>query len=132
MADIIIGRKKELEVLEKLYNSKKSEFVMVYGRRRVGKTYLISRKFEDQFTFRMTALANAKTKNQLQNFHNYLSLFDPDAHTTAIPKNWLEAFQVLEHVGELIFRAKIVNFSIRLGAKTGVMPSHNEDFRNDV
>ena len=38
----------------------------------------------------------------------------------------------LEHVGELIFRAKVVNFSIKLGAKTGVMPSHNKDFRNDV
>ncbi len=39
---------------------------------------------------------------------------------------------ILEHVGELVIRAKIVNFLIRLGAKTGVMPLHNEDFCNDV
>ena len=48
-------------------------------------------------------------------------------------KNYvLSKSPILEHAGELIFRAKVVNFSIRLGAKTGVMPSHNEDFRNDV
>ncbi len=45
-------------------------------------------------------------------------------------KNYVIIF--LEHIGELIFRAKMDNFLIRLGAKTGVMPSHNEDFRNDV
>ena len=39
---------------------------------------------------------------------------------------------VLEHVGKLIFRAKVVNFLIRLGVKNGVMPSHNEYFYNDV
>ena len=37
----IIGRKKEIEELERLYNAENAEFVAVYGRRRVGKTYLI-------------------------------------------------------------------------------------------
>ncbi len=91
----IIGRISELETLDNLYKSKKSEFVIVYGRRRVGKTFLISRKFENQFTFRMTALAKGKSKVQLQNFHNYLLLFDSTAVNKPIPKNWLEAFQVL-------------------------------------
>ncbi len=43
----------------------------------------------------MTALSNAKTKAQLQNFHNYLSLFHSNAHEIPVPKNWLEAFQIL-------------------------------------
>ncbi|MEM6802653.1 MAG: ATP-binding protein [Bacteroidota bacterium] len=73
----IIGREAEIETLDRLYDSKKSEFVIVYGRRRVGKTFLISRKFEDKFTFRLTALSKAKTKEQLATFNNYLSLFDP-------------------------------------------------------
>lgn len=98
MHEIIIGRQHALETLERLYKSKKSEFTIVYGRRRVGKTYLISRKFEGKLTFRMTALANAKTGEQLQNFHNYLSLFDTKSGKIPIPKNWLEAFQVLIRV----------------------------------
>lgn len=118
MKQEIIGREKELKALEKLYTSKKSEFLMVYGRRRVGKTYLISRKFEDQFTFRVTALANASTVKQLQNFQSYLDLFNTKGRKTSSktkavkvhkrnttskisetpktsPENWLEAFQVL-------------------------------------
>lgn len=91
----IIGRQREISIFNKLIKSKKSEFAMVYGRRRVGKTFLVSRKFKDQFTFRITALANAKTKDQLQNFHNYLKLFDQNADQTPIPENWLEAFQLL-------------------------------------
>ncbi len=91
----IIGRTSELETLDNLYKSKRSEFAIVYGRRRVGKTFLISRKFEGKFTFRMTALAKGNSKVQLQNFHNYLLLFDSTAVNKPIPKNWLEAFQVL-------------------------------------
>jgi uncharacterized protein len=52
---IIIGRKNELKTLERCYQSKKSEFLILYGRRRVGKTFLVSQKFGDLFTFRMTA-----------------------------------------------------------------------------
>ncbi len=91
----IIGRKLEIAMLDRLYKSKKSEFAIVYGRRRVGKTFLVSRQFEGAFTFRMTALANTTNKEQLRNFHNYLSLFDAHAEKTPIPKSWLEAFQIL-------------------------------------
>jgi len=91
----IIGRVSELETLDRLYKSNKSEFAIIYGRRRVGKTFLISRKFEGKFSFRMTALAKGNSRVQLQNFHNYLLLFDSTAVNKPIPKNWLEAFQVL-------------------------------------
>ena len=47
----IIGRKAEIRELEKLYKSESSEFVAVYGRRRVGKTFLIKEVFKDRFTF---------------------------------------------------------------------------------
>ena len=91
----IIGRATEFATLKRLFDSDKSEFAMVYGRRRVGKTFLIAKTFETKFTFRMTALSKGTTKAQLQNFHNYLLLFDPSATQTPIPKNWLEAFQIL-------------------------------------
>lgn len=95
MREKIIGRRKELALLDNLYTSSKSEFAIIYGRRRVGKTFLVSRRFEGQFAFRMTGLANATTKSQLQNFYNYLSLFDAPTEQISSPKNWLEAFQLL-------------------------------------
>jgi len=130
MQEEIIGRQKELKALEKLYSSKKSEFVMVYGRRRVGKTYLISRKFEDQFTFRVTALANADTAKQLQNFQTYFDLFDikgsktskktktvkvsetPETpETPKTPKNWLDAFQqLIEFLSKSKKKRKVIFF----------------------
>ncbi|MEM6379512.1 MAG: hypothetical protein AAF705_15000, partial [Bacteroidota bacterium] len=74
--------------------SKKSEFAIVYGRRRVGKTFLVSRKFEKDLCFRMTALANANTAAQLQNFYNYLQTFS-SSEAGEMPLNWLSAFQLL-------------------------------------
>lgn len=63
----IIGRKNELEILDRVFNSKKSEFVILFGRRRVGKTYLINQCFGEHFTFQMTALGNATLEQQLVN-----------------------------------------------------------------
>jgi len=65
----LIGRKKELSLLKSLVTSNKSEFVAVYGRRRVGKTFLIRQAYDQKFTFQVTALANAKTSEQLINFN---------------------------------------------------------------
>ena len=37
----IIGRKEEITKLKSYYGSGKPEFIALYGRRRVGKTYLV-------------------------------------------------------------------------------------------
>ena len=47
----IVGRHQELDRFEKYYNSGKAEFIAVYGRRRVGKTFLIRQRFKDEFAF---------------------------------------------------------------------------------
>ena len=44
--ETIIGRKAEKELLDRIFQSKKSEFVAVYGRRRVGKSYLVNEFFQ--------------------------------------------------------------------------------------
>ena len=51
MSDIgkIIGRQREIVLLQEIYESPKAEFVAVYGRRRIGKTYLIDKMFEDKY-----------------------------------------------------------------------------------
>ena len=71
----IIGRKNEIEELETLYNSRKPEFVAIYGRRRVGKTYLVKELFKDRFTFWHTGLSpydrerRYLMRDQLQTFY---------------------------------------------------------------
>ena len=54
MENAIVGREKEIVELKKFLSSEQSEFIVVYGRRRVGKTYLIKELLEGQFAFRMT------------------------------------------------------------------------------
>ena len=51
------GREKDIALLEQLYASKRPEFVVVYGRRRVGKTYLVSELFKSRFAFYHTGLS---------------------------------------------------------------------------
>ena len=52
----IIGRRSEVEELEKLYRSERPEFVAVYGRRRVGKTFLIKQALKGRITFQHTGV----------------------------------------------------------------------------
>ena len=65
----IISRKQERKELERCDKSKKSELVCVYGRRRVGKTYLIEQTFGDYFAFRATAIENSNSKSLLKAFY---------------------------------------------------------------
>ncbi len=110
--EIIIGRKNELETLERLYTSRKSEFVIVYGRRRVGKTFLIDQRFDELFSFRISALANATSEQQLTKFQ---TIFNASADATLAlsspPKNWFEAFQsITKLVGGDTRRRKVLFF----------------------
>ncbi len=107
----IIGRKKEIKQLEKVKNSRKSEFVVVYGRRRVGKTFLVREHFNYTFDFQLTGLANANTKQQLINFQVSLQR-QSNLTIDQIPKDWFSAFQLLiDHLESIKEgRKKIVFF----------------------
>ena len=90
---MIIGRKEEQQILRSAAQSENSEFVAVYGRRRVGKTYLIRETFGYKFTFQHTGLAKGNTREQLFSFA--ISLRDAGYDDCPIPKSWLEAFSLL-------------------------------------
>jgi len=62
---MLIGREKEKEVLLKSVKSEQSEFVAVYGCRRVGKTFLVRETFEYNFAFQHTGILDAPMKEQL-------------------------------------------------------------------
>ena len=95
----IIGRKQEIEELNNLYASDKPEFVAIYGRRRVGKTFLVKELFQDKMTFYHSGLSpydqerTIKMRDQLQAF--YASLLLHGMEETACPRNWMEAFTML-------------------------------------
>lgn len=93
----IIGRKEEKRLLEKLYRSPKAEFLAIYGRRRIGKTFLVSTFFRDLGVyFEITGSKYANKTEQLNNFHlEFVALFKPEK-TYAAPKSWSEAFYRLK------------------------------------
>lgn len=92
----MIGRKKEQIILQNCLESPRAEFVVVYGRRRVGKTFLIKEYFNNSFAFYATGLSNAKTKEQLKIFNG--SLMEYGSSDKKQPKDWYEAFTRLKHL----------------------------------
>lgn len=76
--------------------SKRPEFIVVYGRRRIGKTYLIREYFNNTFTFYTTGISGIKTKDQLRAFHESLCAYGHD--NKDIPKDWFEAFMRLKEL----------------------------------
>ncbi len=91
---MLIGRKKEKEILIKAIESEQSEFIAVYGRRRVGKTFLIREAFNYNFSFQHTGILDAPMKEQLSEFRQ--SLYRYGMKKKAMPKTWNEAFHLLE------------------------------------
>lgn len=91
--DNLIGRKREVRRLEKCYSAKKSSFVAVYGRRRVGKTFLIREVFKNKFSFHMTGMANVDMKQQLSQFHAEMVRYSPEDAEIKPAKDWFTAFR---------------------------------------
>lgn len=106
---MLIGRKEEIFRLKKAFCSEVSEFVAVYGRRRVGKTYLIRETFGKDFVFQYTGIYNIPNKQQLEEFHHNLLIYGKNTDLP-IPKNWFEAFHMLESVIEASTAPKKVVF----------------------
>lgn len=90
----MIGRLEEQEILRRMANSDESEFVAVYGRRRVGKTYLVRETFEGEFTFVHSGLSRTKMPGQLHAFRNSLIAYG-HSRCPAV-RNWLDAFEELK------------------------------------
>ncbi|MCR5455156.1 MAG: ATP-binding protein [Bacteroidales bacterium] len=97
---IVIGRKQEIAELNRRLKSNRAEFIAVYGRRRVGKTFLINEVFRDYIVFKHTGLSpydkrkRMTMKDQLQNF--YFSLVRHGMDGIQHPQTWIEAFFLLE------------------------------------
>ncbi|MBU1013240.1 MAG: ATP-binding protein [Bacteroidetes bacterium] len=88
----LIGRKHEIEILLKALKSNKSELIAIYGRRRVGKTFLVREVYKNYIQFEIAGIHNVTLKQQLHNFHLTLSVKNTNFQK---PSYWIEAFHQL-------------------------------------
>jgi uncharacterized protein len=91
----MIGRKKEIEKIERLLTSDRAEFLAVTGRRRVGKTFLIDELLKSYYCFTLTGIQNSNMTAQLFNFGVKLAEYDGSL-APKMPKNWQIAFLYLK------------------------------------
>lgn len=92
----LIGRGSEIKELQNAMQSKRSELIVLYGRRRVGKTFLVRSFFNDKYTFHFVGAHRKNNKTQLSHFREALLCY---SGKTRIPElhNWHEAFLLLEN-----------------------------------
>ncbi len=105
----VIGRDTQKKIFEEAISSSKSEFMVVYGRRRVGKTFLIKNVLGNRIDFEMTGIQDGDLSDQLQNFADKLSEFS-DTEIEK-PKSWMQAFGLLKkYLSKLNSKKKKVIF----------------------
>ena len=92
---MLIGRQLEISALQECSRSDRSELVAVYGRRRIGKTFLVKETFHDRFTFTYVGIRNQSTKQQLAQFAVALQMQSQSVIRPTF-NNWYEAFHALE------------------------------------
>jgi hypothetical protein len=88
----IAGRQAEIALLQSLLTKDEPSFVAVYGRRRVGKTYLIRQVYEANIVFECSGVFKENMRRQLENFWRSLNEANPQAQPPSPPKTWIEAF----------------------------------------
>lgn len=91
----IIGRIKEQELLEEYMSSSQAEFIAVYGRRRIGKTFLVKQYFDEDFDFYMTGIYDNSKREQLMNFNRQINKYSGAYYP--VVDNWFDAFAQLQH-----------------------------------
>lgn len=92
----MIGRNAEQKELTGWLHSGRPEFIVVYGRRRIGKTYLVNEFFRQRFAFHATGVSSGDMRLQLEAFNGHLIEHGLDKRP--VPGNWLEAFERLKEL----------------------------------
>ena len=104
----IIGRQYEQKLIDNYVASDKSEMVAIYGRRRVGKTFLVKRFFNEEFDFWFTGMYETPRDVQLAQFKNTLEHYS--GHSTGRLRTWLDAFNALGEYLHSLKKPKIIVF----------------------
>ena len=107
MTKLFIGREKEQQQLKEYLNSEQSEFIAVYGRRRVGKTFLIQKVIGSDYAFYVAGMNKVSMRIQLKNFMLGIRKNRPEV---PLAKTWLDAFIALESYLESLPEGKKIVF----------------------
>ena len=103
------GREKELQILDRALQDERSHFIAVYGRRRIGKTYLVREAYHNRFTFQHAGIYQGDLKAQLFAFE--ASLKEAGGKNNDKTKNWLQAFEDLKDlIRESTEKKKVIFF----------------------
>lgn len=92
----LVGRSAEKKILEDAMASTSAELIAIYGRRRVGKTFLVRSVYEKHLVFEFTGVHNAKMPEQLDNFSRAITKATGSPGVLAAPASWSAAFDILE------------------------------------
>ena len=104
--NIMVGRRQESALLQEIISSPKAELVAIYGRRRIGKTFLIDKTFDAKYDFYATGIYEGTRKEQLTNFTNQLGIYAKKRYK--VPKDWMSAFLLLrEYIETLLDKERI-------------------------
>src|SRR5690606_7506129 len=107
----IAGREEEKSILQEAIDSPKAELIAVYGRRRIGKTFLIRTYFKDKISFELSGSKDANMETQLFNFSTTLAKLMQIDLVPLPPANWPEAFLMLvNYIEKLKKKGKKVIF----------------------
>jgi len=98
-----IGRKEEIQILQDVSKSDRAEFIAVYGRRRVGKTYLIQQFYSNKFAFNCTGIIDGTKDEEMFAFTSSLI---KAGYSGRAPENWIEAFEFLGQTLDKEFHSK--------------------------
>lgn len=113
MATKIIGRKAELKVLSDMLGSKSAEFMVLYGRRRIGKSFLIENFFSEKncYFFHVTGIKNGILTEQIKVFSQAIGNTFYNGAPIQAPTSWLDAFELLTRaINESDPKKKVVLF----------------------
>ncbi len=90
----LVGRETEIKLLKEYASSDGPEFVAIYGRRRVGKTYLVNQVFKGKMSFSMTGVLDGTKDEQMEAFVDAMQEYS--GQLPQKPKTWMEAFRLLK------------------------------------
>jgi AAA+ ATPase superfamily predicted ATPase len=96
----IVGRREEIARLDRCMEALSAQLIIVYGRRRVGKTYLINEYYNHKFAFKLTGAYKRSKAFQLESFADEMR--QKSGKTLPVPANWREAFRQLREYLETL------------------------------
>lgn len=125
---MLVGRDSEIEILKQALKTSEAELIAIYGRRRVGKTFLIRQVYADRLLFDFSGMHNSPVQQQLENFSHTLTALSKTKIPLAVPSKWIQAFEVLKtYLTPLIRKQKSVIFFDELpwidSRKSGFLPA---------